>query len=157
MEHLMVPYSKAALNDANRIYNYRHSRARRIVESTFGLLCARWRLLLKPVETSLAKVEGIIHSILCLHNFLIDEMGEPFSANFTLEDAARECTLGQAQMRSRRANHGPRYADDVRRILTEWFNGEGAVEWQNDHVFYQPTQAATQGEEGDEETLEADD
>lgn len=23
MEHLMVPYSKAALNDANRIYNYR--------------------------------------------------------------------------------------------------------------------------------------
>lgn len=137
--------------------HFRQSRARRIVESTFGLLCARWRLLLKPVETSVAKVDGILHAVLCLHNYLIDEMGEPFSASFTLDDAAGECTLMQAQMRPPKANHGPRYADDVRKILVDWFNGEGAVQWQNDHVFYQPTQAATQDDEdraeqeGDEE------
>ena len=40
--YLMKPYPKAGLNEMHRVYNYRHSRARRISENMFGILANRW-------------------------------------------------------------------------------------------------------------------
>ena len=44
--HLMRPYLGRQWLKAHQAYNYRHSRARRIVECAFGILSARWRILL---------------------------------------------------------------------------------------------------------------
>ncbi|CAF4875037.1 unnamed protein product [Pieris macdunnoughi] len=51
--YLMRPYSKNDVrnNEPNKIYNYRLSRARRIVENSFAILRARWRVFAKPLET----------------------------------------------------------------------------------------------------------
>ncbi|KAH7703898.1 nuclease HARBI1-like protein [Aphelenchoides avenae] len=38
MKNLMVPFGSRKLPREDRIYNYRHGRARRMIESTFGLL-----------------------------------------------------------------------------------------------------------------------
>jgi hypothetical protein len=37
--HVLRLYAKQSLRILRRIYNYRHTRARRIVECTFGILC----------------------------------------------------------------------------------------------------------------------
>ncbi|KAK9701334.1 DDE superfamily endonuclease [Popillia japonica] len=46
MKHLMRPYPGRQASGNRRLenFNYRSSRARRIVKNAFGILCARWRV-----------------------------------------------------------------------------------------------------------------
>ena len=63
---LMRPFPGNNLSEENRIYNYRHSRARRTIENTFGILAARWRIMLKPIRASVENVEKYICACLGL-------------------------------------------------------------------------------------------
>lgn len=70
--HLMRSYPRKHLKtDKQRVFNYRLSRTRRIVENAFGILAARWRILFKPLCCKLPTGEAIIQAIVCLHNFII--------------------------------------------------------------------------------------
>ena len=65
--YLMRPCARRNLqNDEQRIFNYRLSRARRVVENAFGILVARWRILQKPLAQKLNTIEKIIKVITCL-------------------------------------------------------------------------------------------
>ena len=73
-----TPFKGVHLRDEEIIYNYRLSRARRIVENAFGILCARFRILFRPIEGSSSLVRSIILACLALHNFhLMDEESVP--------------------------------------------------------------------------------
>lgn len=68
--NMMRPYSGRNLDTKRRIFNYRLSRARRVIENTFGILVSRWRVFRKPIAMNPKIVDKIIMSTICLHNFL---------------------------------------------------------------------------------------
>lgn len=72
-EHIMRPYPGTPLGDDEIIFNYRLSRARMMVENSFGILSAKWRIYRRPILASLPTAKSIVKATVCLHNWLISE------------------------------------------------------------------------------------
>lgn len=73
--YMMRPYPKKDLCDSNQIFNYRLSRARRVIENSFGILVTKWRVLRRSLCCSPANAEVIVKALICLHNFLFTNKG----------------------------------------------------------------------------------
>ena len=72
MRHnLLKPYSSSNLERVFLIFNYRLSRARRIIENTFGILAARFRIFRRPILSCLETVENSTKAYVALHNYLM--------------------------------------------------------------------------------------
>jgi hypothetical protein len=70
--YLMKPYSRRTLDRSKAVFNYRLSRARRVVESALGICASKWRILDIAIET---KVDTGVEIVICmslLHNIIID-------------------------------------------------------------------------------------
>ena len=73
--YILKPYSQRGLMKEKRIYNYRLSRARRIVENAFGILANRFRIFMQPIALAPETVEMIVLACCSLHNFLSIRLG----------------------------------------------------------------------------------
>jgi hypothetical protein len=51
-KHIIKPYSQRNLTYERRIYNYRLSRARNVVENAFGIMSSRFRILRTDINKS---------------------------------------------------------------------------------------------------------
>lgn len=70
--YMMRPYPRSGqLNRQKKIFNYRLSRARRVIESAFGIMVARWRIYRRPIISSISTAVKIVQATTCLHNFII--------------------------------------------------------------------------------------
>lgn len=70
MENIMKPFSHKTLDKEQIIFNYRLSRAQRIVENTFGILASRFRVLLTTINLPPEKVTTIVTACCYLQKFL---------------------------------------------------------------------------------------
>ncbi|XP_054152455.1 uncharacterized protein LOC128951231 [Oppia nitens] len=68
-EWLIKPfiYRDSAPSD-QLLFNRRHSRARRVIENTFGRIKGRWRRLSKKLEVKIEDAGKVIHTAFILHN-----------------------------------------------------------------------------------------
>ena len=65
----MRPYGGSKLPESQRIFNYRLSRARRIVENAFGIMASRFRVFRRPLLVKTETVDLIVLACTALHNF----------------------------------------------------------------------------------------
>ena len=66
----MKPYSRHGMTHEERVFNYRTSRARRVVENAFGILAHRWRCLLTTLQLSPERATTVVEATITLHNLL---------------------------------------------------------------------------------------
>ena len=70
-DYLMKPYPREVLTLKERIFNYRLSRGRRIIENCFGILTARCRIFQKSIVAREEVVINVTKAAVALHNFLM--------------------------------------------------------------------------------------
>jgi hypothetical protein len=129
-KHLMRPYPGRHCSLAQQAYNYRHSRARRMVECAFGILAARWRIFHTKIGVNPDKVNSIVQATTVLHNLLqIDST--PSSTADLIEDT-RQRVAGMEGLRAL----GTRSTNDavaIRDTLREYFE-ICPLPWQMEHI-----------------------
>lgn len=143
-QYLMTPYPGKKLNFEEKIYNYRLSRARRIVENAFGILVNRFRIFEKAISTKLGTVDDVIYAACSLHNWLrkksssyiiIGNVDREDTSNFTLLDGDWRHQINPLQSITHQgSNNSTQYARAKRLKLTHYFVNDGALSWQNNMI-----------------------
>ena len=139
---LMKPFSKRSLTDEERIFNYRLSRARRIVENAFGILANRFQCLLGTMKQTPKTVTIIVKAACCLHNLM--RLRYPaLQQNLVDQEAPNHQVIAGAWRNDRPmpglhhsgGNRATRMAKDQRHYLMQYLNSDaGSVPWQNDMI-----------------------
>jgi hypothetical protein len=82
--YLMRPFPQNNLTPDKSAFNYGLSRTRSCVECTFGMLCAKWRVLTKDIETDPGRAYAVIKAACMLHSFIgqLDGAEDPHFIEF---------------------------------------------------------------------------
>ncbi|KAJ8939902.1 hypothetical protein NQ318_023243, partial [Aromia moschata] len=147
-ENMMKPYAGTHNKGSReRVFNYRLSRARSIVENVFGIMSAVFRVLRKPILLQPDKATNIAMTCALLHNFLKRSKNSKSLYNPTCSfDTENEYGVIQpGSWRNDRdgitslipmrniPRRAPLFAKDVRDQFSEFFITNGAVSWQNNY------------------------
>ncbi|CAN7980448.1 unnamed protein product, partial [Ixodes pacificus] len=154
LTNLMRPYPKKDLKLKPRVFNYRLSRSRRVIENAFGILVARWRIFRQPIQGSEETLDAIVWACVNLHNYLRvwdeSEQGERryCPAGYAdREEASGAITNGQwradaadgsalSDVTRLGSNNASESNKAVREKFTKYFcSSHGEVPWQYKVVF----------------------
>ena len=145
---MMRPYP-GKLTEEQSIFNYRQSRARRVIENSFGILRARWRIFSRPIKATVENVENYVLAAICLHNYLRLTDNAVYTPAGFVDSASRngEIKLGEwrkhipkqdlcfRNINNVRGSRQSIASTKMRDALKDYLNSEeGSVEWQLNYV-----------------------
>lgn len=148
-EYIQKPYSQVGLTTEKRIFNYRLSRTRRVVENAFGILSNRFQVFMTPIRLAPEKVETIVLACCTLHNFLRSTQGSrniytpPGSIDTENADTHTvspgnwrqdKVPQGLVPIERQGSNRHSTSAKAIRDYLCNYFSSEGAVAWQDNMI-----------------------
>ena len=140
---LMKPVPRRNLTFNERIYNYRISRARRVVENAFGILANKWRCLLFKLSLKPDRIPVVVTACCILHNLLIanrlrDEanlVDRENAQHQVIDGGWRENETIMEPLDPLRGSQMTQAAKIQRQYLVDYVNSEdGAVPWQEDII-----------------------
>ena len=145
----MKPYPNQNLSIEQRIFNYRLSRARRVIDNTFGIATPRVRVFRRPIIAKTEKVKSITKAVVALHKYLMKKCPQNNENNYnycptwyidrdsrlgiTLGDWRKEQanSAGLQQISQMGSNNYSRDAKEVRDDFRNYFcSTEGSLDWQ---------------------------
>ena len=128
--NFMKPYPLRNLSSEQRVFNYRLSRARRIVENLFGIFANRFRVFRSPVNLCPSKVEEIVLASCVLHNYLATTT-DATGAHDSVDEMDEMLPLE----RNTSSNHSTLDARNMRDEIADYCVTHGQVSWQWEKVF----------------------
>jgi len=141
---MMKPFPVRHMTRRQRIYNYRLSRARRIVENAFGILVTKWRCLTTTLLLLPRNCKKVTKACIALHNLIRMRRGLPHAGEVDQGDEENGAWRARGQLPDNDNMDGNRpgyrtrmyrQAQDIRTYLMDYYNSpEGAVPWQ-DRIF----------------------
>jgi len=145
LQNLLRPYPGKFNKKPERIFNYRLSRARRVVENCFGIWAARFRIFHTTINADLDLADLIVKATTVLHNFLmeendlggltvdaVDEKGNERPGNW--RDMV-ESDVGVSNIGRFGTNNHTKVAEIVRNTFKVYFNSDtGSVPWQAESI-----------------------
>ena len=150
---LLQPYPGKNIREEESIFNYRLSRARRVIENCFGILVARWRIFCRAIEAKVETVQAIVQAAICLHNYLrqtdtasyclltsyfvdsFDDSGNTLPGEWHRITSADEDSSALRNLPAARGTRYRNYALDVSEALKAYVNSDqGAVPCQWDYI-----------------------
>ncbi|KAK3773806.1 hypothetical protein RRG08_011014 [Elysia crispata] len=136
--YLMKPFAARTLNAKRRLYNYRHSRARRAVECAFGIMSRKFEVFQRPMRVQPDKAVLLTNAAVCLHNFIRRRDGNLVDSSSTVTYEVME-NRGDGMQPLAINARGGRATDEaiaIRDGIADFFSvPDGSVHWQNKLVF----------------------
>lgn len=127
--NIMRPFSGKILSDKKRVFNYRLSRARRNVESAFGILSNKWKIFHKAINVNLDLSILLIKTCCALHNFVRARDG------FNIQDAMSIEGFIDIGQDISRPTRGTIQSIQARNKLADYFVSDvGSVPWQTNYI-----------------------
>lgn len=120
--NILRPYARKNLNYKKKIFNYRQCRARRMIESTFGILTNKFRIFHRPLNVNTDLAIDIVKCCCALHNFIRVRDGYQHQDTLVIHGLA---DANNSILSTHTGN-------DVRDHYANYFISEaGRVEWQD--------------------------
>ncbi|KAM3921244.1 uncharacterized protein RB166_010652 [Leptodactylus fuscus] len=140
--HLIKPFPSRQLSKERKIFNYRLSRARQVAENAFGVMGHRFRIFHTAINLLPEKIDKVVLACCVLHNYLLRHDSQSYCppSMMDAEDIkSHEMTYGEWRSESEGVGSlQPVYnrcvfdgAVHCREQYKEYFNGAGAVLWQD--------------------------
>lgn len=132
LENLMKPFcrNQSLVDRSKAIFNYRLSRARRIVENAFGILAQRFRIYNTPIHLSVQTVENLVASTCIVHNMIIDEQSKAYRTNDDFDE--RTVSDLDSFIEPDIVDQVQSTPQQIRDTFKDYFTSIGSVSWQND-------------------------
>lgn len=123
-KEIMKPFSEKTLNPERLEFNRRLSRARVVVENTFGILVSRFGVFQKPIHLIPEKAIFITMACCYLHNFLARESRQSYFSTSTITSVERSDLVN---LESTHRRNSSRDAKSMREKFCAYYNNEGKM------------------------------
>ena len=133
--NVMRPFPGKHLTRKERVFNYRLSRARLVVENAFGILVSQWRMYHRTIPLLPANADACVKATCVLHNLLRRSRirGRAAAAPTPAMDQPVVGEVpGLRPIGRVGSNNAAREPLSRRKSFATFFSGVGAISWQDD-------------------------